>query len=118
MWIAHSSPSADAGEVNSGMVTRLSGPNLEDRDDVITGLPRSIANHSTNNVRFGTDGRLYIAQGGNTGAGAANTANTEFGDRAEQPLSAALLVADVSAPVASTAPARTPRTCTVPRPAT
>ena len=97
VWVAHSSPSADAGEVDSGVITKLSGPDLATREDVITGLPRSIANHSTNGIHFGPDGKLYIAQGGNTGAGAANLAATEFGDRAEQPLSNALLVADVRA---------------------
>ncbi|PYF99672.1 N-acetylneuraminic acid mutarotase [Georgenia satyanarayanai] len=98
VWAGHSSPSADDGEADSSIVSRLSGPGLSYRSDVITGLPRSIANHGTNALHFGGDGRLYIAQGGNTGAGAPNTANTEFGDRAEQPLSAALLVADVKVP--------------------
>ncbi|WP_324649594.1 kelch repeat-containing protein [Georgenia sp. H159] len=97
IWAGHSSPSADAGEADSGVISRLSGPGLTQRTDVITGLPRSIANHGTNAIQFGSDGRLYIAQGGNTGAGAPNTANTEFGERGEQPLSAALLVADVTA---------------------
>ncbi|QDB80226.1 hypothetical protein FE251_13175 [Georgenia wutianyii] len=98
VWAGHSSPSADEGEADSGVVSRLSGPGLGQRTDVITGLPRSVANHGTNALHFGSDGRLYIAQGGNTGAGAPNLANTEFGDRGEQPLSAALLVADVKAP--------------------
>ncbi|WP_152187659.1 Kelch repeat-containing protein [Georgenia satyanarayanai] len=98
VWAGHSSPSADDGEADSSIVSRLSGPNLAYRSDVITGLPRSIANHGTNAIHFGSDGRLYIAQGGNTGAGAPNTANTEFGDRGEQPLSAALLVADPKVP--------------------
>ncbi|MBD8061609.1 Kelch repeat-containing protein [Oceanitalea stevensii] len=98
VWAGHSSPSADDGEADSSIVSRLSGPGLSYRSDVVTGLPRSIANHGTNAIHFGSDGRLYIAQGGNTGAGAPNTANTEFGERAEQPLSAALLVADVKAP--------------------
>lgn len=95
LWVAHSSPSVNAGVANSGTVTRLSGAGLTQRVDVITGLPRAIANHSVNSLHFGPDDRLYIALGGNTGAGAPNTDNTEFGDRAEQPLSAALLVADV-----------------------
>ncbi len=73
------------------------GPDFA-REDIITGLPRALANHSTNSLHFGPDGKLYIAQGGNTGAGAPNAANDEFGDRPEQPLSAALLVADVKAP--------------------
>jgi large repetitive protein len=97
LWISHSSPSTSDGALNSSKVSRLSGTNFATRTDVITGLPRAIANHGVNAVHFGLDGRLYIASGGNTGAGAPNTATTEFGTRAEQPLSAALLVADVRA---------------------
>jgi glucose/arabinose dehydrogenase len=97
LWVSHSNPSTSAGVANSGIVSRLSGTGFTTRTDVITGLPRAIANHATNGLEFGPDGKLYIAQAGNTGAGAANTANTEFGDRAEQPLSAAILVADVEA---------------------
>jgi glucose/arabinose dehydrogenase/N-acetylneuraminic acid mutarotase len=97
VWVAHSSPSLNNGAADSGMITKLSGTNLQNRTDVITGLPRAIANHGPNSLHFGPDGRLYHAVGGNTGAGAANTADTEFGDRAEQPLSAALVVADVKA---------------------
>ncbi|KAA1175059.1 hypothetical protein FWJ25_06730 [Marinobacter salinexigens] len=96
LWVAHSSPSVDNGEVDSGMVTRLSGSNFSVVDHIITGLPRAIANHSINSIHFGSDDRLYIAMGGNTGAGAPNQANTEFGERGEQPLSAAILVADVN----------------------
>ena len=95
LWASHSSPSLDDGVPNSGIVSRLSGPSLGIRADVITGIPRAKANHGTNSLHFGPDGRLFISQGGNTGAGAANNANTEFGTMAEQPLSAALLVADV-----------------------
>jgi|GEM_PF-3817797 len=95
LWVAHSSPSIDNGEVNSGMVTRLSGANFATVEHRITGLPRAIANHSINSVHFGPDNRLYIAVGGNTGAGAPNSSASEFGDRAEQPLSAAIVVADV-----------------------
>jgi len=97
LWVSHSSPSTSDGALNSSKVTRLSGSDFATRSDVITGLPRAIANHGVNAVHFGPDGKFYIAVGGNTGAGAPNTANTEFGRRAEQPLSAALLVADVRA---------------------
>ncbi|MBC8121172.1 MAG: PQQ-dependent sugar dehydrogenase [Gemmatimonadaceae bacterium] len=95
LWLSHSSGSQNSGVANSGMVTRLSGSNFSTMQHVITGLPRAIANHGPNSLHFGPDGKLYIAIGGNTGAGAPNTANTEFGTRAEQPLSAAVLVADV-----------------------
>jgi glucose/arabinose dehydrogenase len=98
LWVTHSHPDlTNNAPANSSVVSRLSGPNLATKTDVIIGLPRSAANHSLNSLHFGPDGRLYIASGGNTGAGSANTAGTEFKDRPEQPLSAALLVADVKA---------------------
>lgn len=99
LWVAHSSPSVNNGEANSGMVTTLGGAGFADVNHVITGLPRAIANHSINSIHFGPDdNQLYIAMGGNTGAGAPNNSNSEFGDRAEQPLSAAILVANVFSP--------------------
>ena len=85
LWVGHSNGSVDNGAVNSGKLSRLSGPGFTDKEDVVTGLPRAIANHATNNIDFGPDGRLYVWQGGNTGAGAAN----------DQPLSAALLAVDI-----------------------
>ncbi len=97
LWAGHSDVQQASGDANSGVVSRLSGPGLSVVQNVITGLPRAIANHSTNNIHFGPDGRLYIAQGGNTGAGSANDSISEFGPRPEQPLSAAILVADVKA---------------------
>lgn len=95
LWVSHSDGSVSNGALNSGKISRLSGPGFTQKEDVITGLPRAIANHATNSIDFGPDGKLYIWQGGNTGAGAANTAPTEFLDRPEQPLTAAALVADI-----------------------
>lgn len=97
LWANHSSPSPDNGQINSGVVSRIAGQDLTAVSDVITGLPRAKANHGPNNLHFGPDGRLYMAIGGNTGAGAPNAEATEFGDRPEQPLSAAILVGDVNA---------------------
>ena len=98
LYVAHSDLEQASGDANSGTISQLTGPNFSTRVDVITGLPRAIANHATNSIHFGPDGRLYIAQGGNTGAGASNDGGSEFGQRPEQPLSAALLVADIKAP--------------------
>ena len=95
LWVSHSDGSVSNGALNSGTITRLSGPNFTQKEDIITGLPRAIANHANNNIDFGPDGRLYIWHGGNTGAGSANNADTEFKDRPEQVLSAAVLVADI-----------------------
>lgn len=64
----------------------------------MTGLPRSTHDHAVNEIHFGPDRKLYIAQGGNTGAGAAFAGDKEFPLlRREQPLSAAILVANVLA---------------------
>lgn len=99
LWVTHSDRNlTNDAPANSSVVSRLSGPGFSTRQDVITGLPRSKANHSVNSLHFGPDGKLYIAISGNTGAGAPNGAETEFGDRPEQPLSAAILVADVKSP--------------------
>ena len=95
LWVGHSDGSVYNGGLNSGKISRLSGAGFTQKKDIITGLPRAIANHATNNIEFGADGKLYLYQGGNTGAGSANNAKSEFGDRPEQPLSAALLVADI-----------------------
>jgi hypothetical protein len=109
LWLAHSDPDLagpdpttglGGGAWDSSMVSRLSGTNFATRTDVITGLPRSQANHTLNSIHFGPDGKLYLAQGGNTGAGAPNHSTAslgEFGLREEQRLSAAMLVADVKA---------------------
>ena len=98
LLVSSSSPSASNGLLNSGIVTRLSGPNFSTVQNIITGLPRAISNHAPNSLHFGTDGRLYIAIGGNTGAGAPADAPNEFGDRPEQWLSAAIVVAAVNTP--------------------
>ncbi|MGB3294527.1 MAG: kelch repeat-containing protein [Phormidesmis sp.] len=95
LWVAHSDGAVNDGALNSGKISVLSGLGFTQKEDVITGLPRAIANHATNNIDFGPDGKLYIWQGGNTGAGSANTEVTEFGDRPEQVFSAAALVADI-----------------------
>ena len=98
LWVSHSDRNlTNDAPANTSVISRLSGPGFATRQDVITGLPRSTANHSVNSLRFGPDGKLYIAISGNTGAGAPNTADSEFRDRPEQPLSAAILVADVKA---------------------
>jgi glucose/arabinose dehydrogenase len=104
LWVSHGHPpdfSKPSGffknaPVNSGIISRLRKSNGFARQDVITGLPRSANDHAVNNLHFGPDGRLFIAVGGNTGAGAAWGGDNEFpGLRAEQPLSAAIIVAAV-----------------------
>lgn len=95
LWVGSSNPSVDSGAVNSSNVTRLSGAGFTTVQQIITGLPRAISNHAINSLHFGPDNRLYMNIGGNTGAGSPVTEKNEFGDREEQPLSAAMLVANV-----------------------
>ncbi len=97
LWLSSSSPSIDSGVANSSNITRLSGPGFNQVQQIITGLPRAIANHAVNSLHFGPDNRLYMSIGGNTGGGAPVAVPTEFGDREEQPLSSAIVVADVFA---------------------
>lgn len=95
LWVSHSSGDANNGDLNSGKISRLSGTGLDQKEDIITGLPRAIANHATNDIDFAPDGRLFAWQGGNTGAGSANTANSEFRDLPEQFFAAAALAIDI-----------------------
>uniref|UniRef100_A0A7S3A212 Glucose/Sorbosone dehydrogenase domain-containing protein n=1 Tax=Rhodosorus marinus TaxID=101924 RepID=A0A7S3A212_9RHOD len=97
LWVTHSDASQIGGAANSGKISKVSGPDMEVVEDVIVGLPRASANHAPNQIKFGPDGRLFIAVGGNTGGGTPNDQNSDFGFRPEQCLAAALLVADVKA---------------------
>jgi large repetitive protein len=80
-------------------IVRLSGPDFEEREVSVAGLPLSGHNHGTNDLEFGADGRLYIAQGGATSSGAPGQPDDpRWRDWDETPLSGAILVADVNAP--------------------
>ena len=99
LWVVHSdprfcfnqSPSTCKVNVDSGMVTRLIGPNYDDqanRTDFVTGLPRSRENHAPNAVHFGPDGWLYLSIGSDTNFGAPSTA---FSGLPERYLTAAIV---------------------------
>ncbi|MFF0471514.1 hypothetical protein ACFYPX_29275 [Micromonospora zamorensis] len=81
----------------SGRIGRLSGPDLGTCTAVVTNLLRSVKDHETNSLAFGPDGALHISQGP-TAMGAADSA---WGNRPEQLLSAVVLRLD---------PARLPAT--------
>ncbi len=87
-YITHSSASVTNGPEWDGVLTRLSGPNLEEVQDLIIHLPRSAKDHLTNSVITGPEGDLYITQGSNSAGGAPDT-NWAF--RPERLLAAAVL---------------------------
>jgi hypothetical protein len=92
-WVTHSSFVFQNGPEWDGKLTRLSGPDLKNVQDIVINLPRSTKDHLTNSIAFGPDGALYIAQGSNTAMGSAD--NT-WGSREENLLSGSILRLDVS----------------------
>jgi N-acetylneuraminic acid mutarotase len=99
LWVVHSdprfcfnqSPATCKVNVDSGVITRLIGPNYDDpanRTDFVAGLPRSRENHAPNAVHFGPDGWLYLSIGSDTNFGAPSTA---FSGLPERYLTAAML---------------------------
>jgi len=94
LWVSYAVEGAGRFE---GVVSRFAlapfgGANPPTEQSYVIGLPnRDGLSHMTNGLAFGPDGRLYIAQGGATGAG-----GTSSEGETESPLSAAVLRADVN----------------------
>ena|GEM_PF-2991074 len=70
VWVSHCSGVLDNAPLFDGNVSRLSGPNLETPQLVLSRLPRSKGDHLVNSMAFGPDGALYISQGSNSSMGA------------------------------------------------
>lgn len=84
-------------DTNSGIVHKLTrNPDgTWTRVDLVRGLPRSEENHAPNGMQLSGDGEtLYLAQGGNTNAGAPSN---NFAFITEYALSAAVLTIDLAA---------------------
>lgn len=75
-----------------GKLTRLSGPNLQNAQDVLVNLPRSSKDHLTNSIAFGPDGALYFNQGSTSAMG---RADETWSLRDEHLLSATVLRLDL-----------------------
>jgi hypothetical protein len=61
LWASHSSIAQYDGEANSGVISKIDVA-ANTKVDVITGLPRALNNHATNQIHFEDDGLLYINQ--------------------------------------------------------
>ncbi|HZU45720.1 MAG TPA: Ig-like domain-containing protein, partial [Mycobacterium sp.] len=77
----------------SSKITRLSGSSLQTVQDVVVNLPRSVADHLTDQPVFGPDGALYFGQAAENSMGAPDPV---WGMRPEHMLSAAILRLDVT----------------------
>ena len=83
----------------SGKITKLTGANLQNGQDIVTGLPRSVRDHQTYSLAFGPDGKLYVSQASMSAMGAPDYA---WGRKAETLMSAAILQIDTAAIAAGT----------------
>ena len=83
------------GDTNSGVISRLTrGESGWTQLELVRGLPRSEENHATNGLALDPATRtLYVAQGGNTNAGAPSH---HFARLPEYALSAAVLAIDLA----------------------
>jgi hypothetical protein len=103
LWVSHGQlpPKGEQGQQAirgaedwTGKISRLSGPDLAQYQDVIVRLPRAAKDHLNNQPVFGPDGALYFCQAGNTAMGAPDH---KWGYRPERLLTAAILRLDVKA---------------------
>lgn len=98
LYLSHNFVNGTADGPFANEIVKLTAPDFSESEVVISGLPVSGHNHGTNDLEFGPDGRLYIAQGGTTSSGApADADDPRWRDWDESPLSGAILVADVNA---------------------
>ncbi|MGD9571839.1 MAG: Ig-like domain-containing protein [Thermoleophilia bacterium] len=100
LWVSHNQFSFTNAQDWTGVISRLTGPDLATRQDIVVGLPRSLRDHLTNSLAF-HGGDLYFTQGANTAMGAADSA---WGGRDERLLSAAVLKLDVSSVLSGALP--------------
>ena len=77
----------------TGKITVMSGPNLQNVQDAVINLPRSIQDHGTEQPTFGPDGALYWGQGSMSAMGAPDST---WGFRPETMLSSAILRLDIT----------------------
>jgi hypothetical protein len=97
VYVSHSTLFHGKQESFNGAVSRVSGPNLDVVDDVVTGLPVSDLDHGVNGLEFGDQGELYILVGSNTNAGVPGPLSSS-GKQKDALHSGATLVAYLSRP--------------------
>jgi glucose/arabinose dehydrogenase/N-acetylneuraminic acid mutarotase len=101
VYVTHGLLYADGGGVITGpspyrgTVSVLTGPDFDDPQPLVTGLPQSNSGHMINGLQFDDNGDLLVVQGCNTNAGVAALA---MGTLPESPLSGSVVKARTSRP--------------------
>jgi len=93
VYVSHGFSSVLASPDFTGKISKLTGSNLQNYQDLVTNLPRSYKDHLTNQMAWGPDGAIYISQGSMTAMGAPDNA---WGQRREHLLSGAILRLDLN----------------------
>ena len=89
LWVSHNGEYVQRDAPDwTGKISRLSGANLETKQDYVINLPHSFKDHMVNSLAFGPDGKLYVPVGSNSAMGAPDAA---WGRRPERLLSGAVL---------------------------
>ncbi len=92
-YVTHSKAAVTNGPEWDGKLTRLSGPDLGEVQDLLIHLPRSAKDHLTNSIAFDPSGNMYINQGSNTAGGKPDPA---WNFRTERLLSGAVLKVELN----------------------
>ena len=93
LWVSHGQLVMKEATDWTGKISRLSGSDLGEYQDIVIGLPRAVRDHLNNQPVFGPDGALYFCQASNTAMGAPDD---RWGMRPEHTLTAAVLRLDVA----------------------
>jgi hypothetical protein len=93
LWVSHGQLGTEGSADWTGKISRISGTDLSEYQDVVINLPRGTKDHLNNQPVFGPDGALYFSQASNTAMGAPDHV---WGWRPERLLGAAMLRLDVS----------------------
>jgi len=91
LWCSHNYGSFENVPDFSGKISRISGHDLENVEDVVIDLPRSVKDHMNNQPVFGPDGALYWCQPSNSAYGEPDEI---WGMRPEHLLNATILRLD------------------------
>lgn len=94
LWVSHGAMAYQAAPNHSGSISKLTGANLGNYQDMVNHLPRSYKDHVTDQIVFSPDGKnIFFTQPSQSAMGAPDTT---WGNRAERILSATVLRLEIA----------------------